>query len=365
MASPTMYFRMHVGSHFVQALEHAVRAELLPLDSSRSVLQLLQQVVPPGHARPRRMLALQGVSGAAVLLVLGRLGGLGSSDPSSSNGSDAPSKARGQAGLSVQLVTAGRREALAAVLHSGQAILTNFSLFVGGVAVTNALKAMEPVAAAVLSYFLLGKRVAPGGVAALALIVAGILVLTCKSLGGGGGLVVEGQGTGGGRYITGRILMSAAFTMAAVSCNALRNVVIKQGDPIPPHRTLFTCSVAAGAIGVALMLLRLMVRSMDELLLGGEDTAAESGENAPQYGAWLSMSGINAALCFVGYNFASFNLLARLSPVGHAVGNSVKRVVMFGSGIILMGEVMTARQLAGASVALVGVGAYNVAGKRK
>ena len=315
---------------------------------------------------PVGLLALQGVSGSLVLFSLGRLG-MGASDASSPG--DAAVKSRSLSGLRAPVISASRQEALAAVLHSGQAILTNFSLFVGGVAVTNALKAMEPVAAAVFSYFLLGKRVAPGGVTALVIIVAGIMLLTTAGARGGGHADVgEATDTGGGgdRVITGRVLVSAAFTMAAVSCNALRNVVIKKGDPIPPHRTLFTCSVAAGMIGVTLMVLRLIFRRMDELVMGGEeDRQMEGGEGDPQHGSWMSMDGVNAALCFVGYNFASFNLLARLSPVGHAVGNSVKRVVMFGSGIVLMGEVMSARQITGAGVALFGVGVYNVAGKRK
>eukprot|EP00752_Nemacystus_decipiens_P010080 g8982.t1 len=314
---------------------------------------------------PIGLLALQGVSGSLILFALGRMG-MGSSDAVTHTHGDAIIKARNPSALREPVVSAGRRETLAAIMHTGQAVLTNFSLSVGGVAATNALKAMEPVAAALFSYLLLGKRVAPGGMTALVIIVAGILLLTSGwARGGGHKDVGEATDTGeGSRHLfTGRILVSAVFTMAAVSCNALRNVVIKKGDPIPPHRTLFTCSVAAGVIGMALMLLRLIFRRMDELT-GGEDSLTEGGVGDSHYDSWMSMDGINAALCFVGYNFASFNLLARLSPVGHAVGNSVKRVVMFGSGIVLMGEVMSARQLAGAGVALLGVGVYTFAVKR-
>ena len=78
--------------------------------------------------------------------------------------------------------------------------------------------------------------------------------------------------------------------------------------------------------------------------------------------AWLRMDGVNAALCFVGYNLASFNLLLRLSPVGHAVSNSCKDVLVSASGLLVLGEVMSVRQLGGTAVALAGVLAYNVAG---
>lgn len=222
---------------------------------------------------------------------------------------------------------------------------------------------MEPVAAAVFSFCLLGKRLTPADGMALAIIVAGILMLTSKgNLGGGRSSAAEAAAAEGDDH---RVPVSTLLTMAAVSCNALRNVVIKKSGLIPPRRTLFTCSVAAGAIGASLMLLRFISRRwLDVLLLdreGGAEASAVAG--AGQHGRWLSQSGVNAALCFVGYNFASFNLLASLTPVGHAVGNSVKRIVMFWSGIALLGEVMTARQLVGTAVALFGVAVYNVASK--
>ena len=53
--------------------------------------------------------------------------------------------------------------------------------------------------------------------------------------------------------------------------------------------------------------------------------------------------------------------MLRLSPVGHAVSNSCKDVLMPASGLVL-GEVMSVRQLGGTAVALAGVLAYNVAG---
>ncbi|CBN78930.1 putative phosphate/phosphoenolpyruvate translocator precursor protein (ISS) [Ectocarpus siliculosus] len=316
---------------------------------------------------PIGLLVLQGVTGVVVLCSLGQ--------PSVNSA--------GLRGIAEQVVAASRRSGIAAVLHTGQAVLTNFSVFVGGVAATNALKAMEPVAAAAFSYFLLGKSVPLTKMASFALIVGGILLLTSKS-NGGKSRQGEGHGaTSGGGGAASPILVSAIFTVAAVCFNALRNVVIKGRDPIPPHQTLLACSSAAAAVGITVMVLRFMMRSMDDLLLGPEEVvqvatgvvgeAAQSAGGAAvtavdgrhQYSSWLSMDGVNAALCFVGYNFASFNLLASLSPVGHAVGNSVKRVVMFGSGILFLGEVMTGRQLGGTAIALSGVVVYNIAGTRK
>lgn len=283
---------------------------------------------------PVGLVVLQGATGVIVLCVLGGIGML---------------DLRSGTKLSV---SAARGVGLASLFHALQVLLTNFAVFVGGVAVTNALKAIEPVAAAVFSYFLLGKKsVTPPRGTALAVIIAGILTLTYKGNGGS-------SGSSGGN----RVLLSAVFTAGAVCSNAMRNVMIKKGDPIPPHQTLMTCSAAALVVGVGLMLLRLVARGIDDLLgqgCGGEARTTPFGDGS---GSWIKMDGVKAALCYVGFQLASFNLLAFLSPIGHAVGNSCKRTLVFGSGILLLGESMSARQLSGALVALVGVLAYGLAG---
>ena len=307
---------------------------------------------------PVGLLVLQGATGVVVLCLLGRVGVLDLHP-----GKDMTPAAAQQAGL-------------AALLHTVQALLTNFALFVGGFAMTNALKALEPVVAAAFSYVFLGKPCSGPRMAAVATLVTGIVLLMFE--GGAGGAHEQARGSGAGEAGRGsgsgsgsgggHILTSTFMVLAAVCCNALRNVVIKMGNPIPPHQTLLSCSTAATIVGIVLVLLRLVVRSMDDLSgRGSEDPAAGEGDVGGDKGdyvatAWLRMDGVNAALCFVGYNLASFNLLARLSPVGHAVGNSCKRVFVFASGLVFLGEVMSVRQLGGMAVALFGVLAYNVVG---
>ncbi|CAM9193464.1 unnamed protein product [Ectocarpus sp. 13 AM-2016] len=279
---------------------------------------------------PVGLLVLQGAVGVVVLCSLGRVGIL---------------DLRAGKGLTP---SAARHAGLAALLHTGQALLTNFAMLSGGVAMTNGLKAMEPVAAAFFSYFLLGKKSSAPRVVALATIVAGISLLTSK----------DNNNTGSSSD-NDYVLVSTVFTMAAVCFNSLRNVAIKKGDPIPPHHTLLACSGAATVVGVGLMLLRSALLALGDL----DQESGQSINSGRNPGAdWFRIGGVNAALCFVGYSLASFNLLVRLSPVGHAVGNSCKRMLVFATGLLFLGEVMTVRQLGGTAVALLGVLAYNIAG---
>lgn len=281
---------------------------------------------------PVGLLVLEGVTGTVVL------SGLGWLDLSPTRGLRS---------------AAARQAGLAAILHTGQALLTNFAMLLGGVAVTNALKATEPAAAAILSYIFLGKRCSSSQVCAIVAIVTGVAVLTSSGNGSGS----SEDGNGGNPAVR----VSATIALAAVCCNALRNVVIKTAAPVPPHQTLFACSVAATFIGFGLMFLRFLSGATLTLSTGGAADKTQVGDKARDM---FQIRGINAALCFVGQNFASFNILASLNPVGHAVGNACRYMLVFASGLLLLGEVMSPGQLGGAAIALVGVLTYNVAGMR-
>lgn len=305
---------------------------------------------------PIGLVVLQGTTGVAVLGALGRFKHLDLF----------PKEGYSPA--------AARRVAFAASMHTAQAFLTNFAVLLGGVAATNALKAMEPIAAAGFSYWLLGKSCSGARLASIFVIAAGIVVFTVSSSAGAKAGAVGGSGGGGteeGSFSNREIVgISTTTVVAAVCCNALRNVFIKKGDPIPPHQTLFACSVVAAVVGVGMMFLRLAFRVMDDISYAGVTDDEHAGRNTGSGNGtgsfdWIRITGFNASLCFVGYNFASFNLLARLTPVGHAVGNSFKRVLVFAGGLVFLGEVMNTRQLGGAALALAGVLAYNVSGAQK
>ncbi|CAM9406035.1 unnamed protein product, partial [Hapterophycus canaliculatus] len=284
-------------------------------------------------ADPVGLLVLQGATGVVVLCLCGHFGVVDLHPTKGPTPAAAP-----QAGS-------------AASLHTAQTLLINLTLLMSGVAASNAMEAMEPVAAAAFSYFLLGKNVRPARMAALATIVVGIVLLTFKRNSSGG------ESGGGSSDYT---IFSAVLAVGTVCFNALRNVVIKKGNPTPPHQTLLACSSAATVVGVGLMLLRPGLLMVDDFLAGGGSSAKP--EHRVVHSGWVRMEGVNASLCFVGYNLASFNLLVRLSPVDHAVGNVCKRMLVIAGGLLFLGEVMTASQLGGTVVALFGVLAYNVAG---
>lgn len=242
----------------------------------------------------------------------------------------------------------------ASVLHAANAVLTNWSVLIGGVAATHALKALEPVAAALFSRWMLKSRLSSWSSASVTVIVAGLVFLLLPS----GALqwldrrtTEDGESSGkeDAGETTGEALALPAFiTALACCCVALRNVSLKEADrPTPPPLSLFICSLAAALAGTIMLLLPFLPWSWER-----------------KGGSLLQWSGVKASLCFVGYNLASFNLLVMLSPVGHAVGNSTKRVFLFASGLLMLGESATwsPQQVGGAFLAFTGVTCYYLAG---
>lgn len=70
------------------------------------------------------------------------------------------------------------------------------------------------------------------------------------------------------------------------------------------------------------------------------------------------MSGV----CFNLFYDVSFRLLGQLHPVTHAVGNTVKRVVVIGAGAVAFGGGLGGpRGATGSVLAIIGVLAYSMA----
>ena len=311
---------------------------------------------------PMALLAIQGWIGTAILCAMNAVGRCRHRSANSSfcsNTTDTISSSTpswlGKCGLE-QARREGRNVWQAGLLHSVNAVLTSWSVLVGGVATTHALKALEPVVAAVFSRWLLGSKLSSRRAASVAIVVLGLGIFMMPShlLKWASDKLnpasVEGHSGSSTRDVGVNLAVPALVTTCACCTVALRNILLKRVDPPPPPPLglLVCCIVAAGAGSFALMI---------PFLPFSWEGAKES---------LLRVSGVNAALCFVGYNLASFNLLSELSPVGHAVGNATKRVCLLATGLLLLGEErsMSPCQLVGISLAFVGLLGYNLTGTR-
>mmetsp|Transcript_24654 Transcript_24654/g.62745 ORF Transcript_24654/g.62745 Transcript_24654/m.62745 type:complete len:81 (+) Transcript_24654:3-245(+) len=61
------------------------------------------------------------------------------------------------------------------------------------------------------------------------------------------------------------------------------------------------------------------------------------------------------------YNEVAFLALGRVNPVTHAVGNTIKRVILILFSVVRFGTPMTSQSIIGSSIAVAGVFAYSIA----
>lgn len=223
------------------------------------------------------------------------------------------------------------------ILHAGQVLFTNSALLVCGAAVTNAARAAEAVPVALFSYLLLGRRSTGAKLVAMALMVIGTTMLMSR------------HGSTGDRGEGDNYAVVAFFVIiTALSFNAMRMVVLRMESQLPYRVTLFVFNAAAATVGLGIMLMRFLL--------------ARAGAVQGDYGGWFLLSGLNATLCCLGYHFASCNLAGKLSPCGQALGQACRRVLMFASGLLLLGEAVSVKQFVGAVIVNAGALAFDMAG---
>mmetsp|Transcript_4637 Transcript_4637/g.19862 ORF Transcript_4637/g.19862 Transcript_4637/m.19862 type:complete len:120 (+) Transcript_4637:1121-1480(+) len=97
------------------------------------------------------------------------------------------------------------------------------------------------------------------------------------------------------------------------------------------------------------------------LILEGAQYASVFGGAA---GAGASGLGLLATLCICGflhflYNQFSYVVLQRVNPVTHSVGNTMKRVAVIVSSIVVFKNEVTTLNKIGTAIAIFGVGLYS------
>ncbi|KAL3941909.1 MAG: hypothetical protein SGBAC_003801 [Bacillariaceae sp.] len=88
-------------------------------------------------------------------------------------------------------------------------------------------------------------------------------------------------------------------------------------------------------------------------------SAMKSLSGANQLGFYFLQTFL-ASLCYYLYNEVSFLCLDNVSPISHALGNTLKRVFIIISSILVFGNKMTTRGFIGSAMAVGGVFLYSV-----
>merc|ERR1711968_138702 len=187
------------------------------------------------------------------------------------------------------------------------------SLGAGAVSFTHIVKASEPVVSAALSAVLLGAFYSPITYLTLLPIVGGVALASLKEL---------------------------SFTWLGFGAAMLSNVS-------SALRGILAKKTMGGGVG----------ENMNETNLYAIMTAVAAGTSKKDLAILSALSGAYYYL----YNEVAFLALGRVNPVTHAVGNTIKRVVIIIASVIAFNTPISRLGVIGSSIAITGTLLYSLA----
>jgi len=223
--------------------------------------------------------------------------------------------------------------------HLGTHIGAVVSLGAGAVSFTHIIKASEPVVSAALSFFLLGAVSSWQTYLTLLPIVGGVALASLKEL---------------------------SFTwigfIAAMGSNlssALRGILAKKamGAGIGENMTESNL-YAVLTILAFIFCLPISLAVESPAMIGATiNSALASGITAK----YLWVQSLMAGAFYYLYNEVAFLALGRVNPVTHAVGNTIKRVVIIVASVVAFKTPISGLGIIGSSIAIVGTLLYSLA----
>ena len=196
--------------------------------------------------------------------------------------------------------------------HLGTHIGAVVSLGAGAVSFTHIIKASEPVVSAALSAAMLGAYYSPVTYATLIPIVGGVALASLKELS--------------------FTWVGFIAAMGSNLCSALRAILAKKtmGSGVGENMTE-TNLYAVLTILAFIAILPITLAIEPPAAIGAAINAALGKGLTAKY-LWL-MSILSGAFYYL-YNEVAFLALGRVNPVTHAVGNTIKRVVIIVASVI-------------------------------
>jgi solute carrier family 35 protein E1 len=226
--------------------------------------------------------------------------------------------------------------------HLGTHIGAVISLGAGAVSFTHIIKASEPVVSAALSAVMLKAYYSPITYLTLLPIVGGVGLASLKEL-------------------SFTWLGFAAAMLSNVS-SALRGILAKQtmGGGVGENMNETNLYAVLTIIAFAVLLPMSLAVETPAAVGAAIDAAVAAGHTKKDLAVLSALSGAYYYL----YNEVAFLALGRVNPVTHAVGNTIKRVVIIIASVIAFNTPISTLGVVGSSIAITGTLLYSLAKQR-
>jgi solute carrier family 35 protein E1 len=226
--------------------------------------------------------------------------------------------------------------------HLGTHIGAVISLGAGAVSFTHIIKASEPVVSAALSAVMLKAYYSPITYLTLLPIVGGVGLASLKEL-------------------SFTWLGFAAAMLSNVS-SALRGILAKKtmGGGVGENMNETNLYAVLTIIAFAVLLPVSLAVETPAAVSSAIDAAVAAGHTKKDLAVLSALSGAYYYL----YNEVAFLALGRVNPVTHAVGNTIKRVVIIIASVIAFNTPISTLGVVGSSIAITGTLLYSLAKQR-
>jgi solute carrier family 35 protein E1 len=224
-----------------------------------------------------------------------------------------------------------------AVLHSLTHLGAVVSLGAGAVSFTHIVKAAEPAVSALLSAVFLKSFMPIPVYLSLLPVMGGVAMASLTELS--------------------FTWLSFGSAMVSNVASAARGIVGKKSMGKPQGKNMN----AANLYAVVTILAAGMCLPVALVLEGKKVGPVLAGIKAAGLTKTLGVQTVASALFYYLYNEVAFLTLDNVAPVTHALGNTIKRVVIILASVIVFGTTMTAQGIIGSGVAIAGVLLYSIA----
>jgi len=227
-----------------------------------------------------------------------------------------------------------------ALCHTGVHVGAVIALGAGAVSFAHIVKASEPVVTCATNALLMGETLPAKVYATLLPIIGGVAIASMKEL-------------------SFTVLALASAMLSNVS-SSLRGVLSKKtmsGKQIGENLDAQNLYAVLTAMST-LILIPMMLAVEGTGFVGAAKAVVEAGQfTSKSLSALLLLSGATYYL----YNEVAFLALGKVNPVTHAVGNTIKRVVIIVASVVAFKTPMSTGSIIGSTIAILGTLLYSLA----
>jgi len=236
-----------------------------------------------------------------------------------------------------------------ALCHTGVHVGAVIALGAGAVSFAHIVKASEPVVTCVLNAIFLGQILSPTVYATLLPIIGGVGIASMKEL-----------------SFTWLALGSAMLSNVSSSARGVLSKKTMSGKKIGENldaQNLYAVLTAMSTV----ILIPMMLAMEGTSFFGAFKKLVASGDFTNK--SLITLLALGGAT-YYAYNEVAFLALGKVNPVTHAVGNTIKRVVIIVASVIAFKTPMSTGSIIGSSIAILGTLLYSLAmnaekGKKK